>query len=102
MKTVAIGVVSVLFSILANVAMAQSIPERECKPAVLGNGKSFIQHVAKRDTVLDWKAKVRDLYGPEWANYGTAKVKRFPCSTGGWFKQNCVVRAQPCLEVEGS
>ncbi len=102
MKALAIGLVIVSFCVTASVGLAQSIPDRECKPAVLGNGKSFIQHVAKRDTVLDWKAKVSELYGPKWANYGTAKVKRFPCSMGGWFKQSCVARAQPCLEVEGS
>ncbi len=103
MRTVVIGVIiSVLLSMLSSLSMAQSIPARECKPAVPGYGKSYIQHVAKRDTVLDWKARVVELYGPKWANYGTAKVKRFPCNMKGWFKQSCVVRAQPCLEIEGS
>lgn len=83
-------------------ATAGALPERVCKPEVSGSASAFLKISAKRDTVNDWKAKVRELYGADWANYTTARVEVFPCNRSGLITQACKVRAQPCMEVESN
>ena len=87
--------------LFAKAGFGQSLNERECKPAVNGKGVSYVQQVAKRDSVHNWLAKVRKLHGDDWANYSAAKVKRFPCNRAGWFTKSCAVVAQPCRDVQG-
>ncbi len=99
MKVFAFISTLILVGVISGAASAQSLPDRVCKPEVSGSAQAFLKVSAKRDTVNDWKEKVRELYGADWANYTTAKVEVFPCNRAGLITQACEVRAQPCMEI---
>ncbi|HVZ03272.1 hypothetical protein [Hyphomicrobium sp.] len=59
---------------------------------ILGTGSEKARIAARQH----WKATVRHLYGPRYANFWTARDKQWDCKKGAILLAKCVVVARPC------